>query len=167
MIWTGKSCSNDALRKHGILPAREPTPKTPSPPPSPSLDDLLDDFSINELRELSEDAPDDETERYIAAHRQKRLQELKQEERRARFGRVYPIGREEYTKEVTEASNIDEEDDKAGKGTGVICFLYKDGSANLLSFIITAKSHIVSLEVIVHSNMYALLLPDIPEPNLS
>jgi len=74
----------------------------------------------------------------------------------ARFGRVYPIGRDDYTREVTEASKAsvdedgnvvsedrkrdeDDEDDeedgvgdrkkdkKGGKGTGVVCFLYKDG----------------------------------------
>jgi hypothetical protein len=40
---------------------------------------------------------------------------------------VYPIGREEYTREVTEASLIDQDDDDDEKGTGVVCFLYKDG----------------------------------------
>jgi hypothetical protein len=49
-------------------------------------------------------------------------------QKRARFGRVYPIGRDDYTREVTEASKINEEDDEEDKGTGVICFLYKDGS---------------------------------------
>jgi len=83
---------------------------------------------------------------------------MRKEEKRNRFGRVYPIGRPDYTKEVTEASkeNVDtkgedeeeeEEDDRVetgagsfgvkqeednkgiakGKGTGVVCFLYKDG----------------------------------------
>lgn len=118
---------NDALRKHGILPPRIPTPPTPSPPPSPTLDEFLDDFTVSELRELSEDAPDEETERFIAAYREQRLRELKQEQKKAKFGRIYPIGREDYTREVTEASSIDEEGDKEGKGTGVICFLYKDG----------------------------------------
>ena len=47
--------------------------------------------------------------------------------KRARFGRVYPIGREDYTREVTEASKISEDGDEDEKGTGVICFLYKDG----------------------------------------
>ena len=40
---------------------------------------------------------------------------------------MYPIGREDYTREVSEASEVDEDDDKDGKGTGVVCFLYKDG----------------------------------------
>ncbi|KAF4614981.1 hypothetical protein D9613_003302 [Agrocybe pediades] len=118
---------NDALRKHGILPPRPPTPRTPSPPPSPTFDDLLNDFTPHELQELAEDAPDDETERLIALHRKQRLAEEKRDEARARFGEVYPIGREDYTREVTEASMKDEEDDDNEKGTGVVCFLYKDG----------------------------------------
>lgn len=63
----------------------------------------------------------------IAAHRKKRLTDEREEENLARFGRVYPIGREDYTREVTEASKVDEEDDDNEKGTGVVCFLYKDG----------------------------------------
>ena len=119
--------SNDALRKHGIIPPREPTPPSPPPPPSPTFDDLLNDFTPSELQELSEDAPDDEAERMVSAYRQQRLAEQRKEDKKARFGRVYPIGREDYTREVTEASNIDEEDDGEEQGTGVVCFLYKDG----------------------------------------
>lgn len=117
---------NDALRKHGILPPREPPPPSPSPPPSPTFDDLLNDFTPSELRELSEDAPDDETERIIAAYRRQRLADERHAENKARFGRVYPIGREDYTHEVTEASSVSEEDDEEETGTGVVCFLYKD-----------------------------------------
>ena len=61
------------------------------------------------------------------AFRRQRLAEERSTVKRARFGRVYPIGREDYTREVTEASKISEEDDKDENGTGVICFLYKDG----------------------------------------
>lgn len=118
---------NDALRKHGILPPREPTPPSPSPPPSPTFDDLLNDFTSSELQELSEDAPDDDTERMIAAYRNQRLADERKEDKKGRFGRVYPIGREDYTREVTEASNVDQDDDDNEKGTGVVCFLYKDG----------------------------------------
>ncbi|KAJ4463329.1 thioredoxin-like protein [Lentinula edodes] len=118
---------NDALRKHGIIPAREPTPPSPSPPPSPTFSDLLNDFTPSELREISEDAPDDETERMIAAYRRQRIADEKTLDKRSRFGRVYPIGRDDYTREVTEASKIDEEGDEKEEGTAVICFLYKDG----------------------------------------
>ncbi|RDB24011.1 Phosducin-like protein 3 [Hypsizygus marmoreus] len=118
---------NDALRKYGVLPPREPTPPTPSPPGSPTMDDLLNDFTPSELREVSEDAPNDETERMILAYRRKRLAEQRKADKRARFGQVYPIGREDYTREVTEASLVNEEDDDEETGTGVVCFLYKDG----------------------------------------
>lgn len=119
--------SNDALRKHGILPPLEKPPPSPSPPPSPTLDDLLDDFTPNELQEISEDARDDEAERVIAEYRRRRIAEIRDDEKKARFGRVYPIGREDYTREVTEASMIDEDGDSKELGTGVVCLLYKDG----------------------------------------
>lgn len=60
-------------------------------------------------------------------HRRQRLADERKDQARARFGRVYPIGREDYTREVTDASKIDEEDDDNERGTGVVCFLYKDG----------------------------------------
>ena len=119
--------SNDALRKHGILPQLPEAPPSPSPPPSPTLDDLLDDYELKELQEISEDAPDDEAESVIAAYRRQRIAEIAQDEKKARFGRVYPIGREDYTKEVTEASMVNEDGDLKKTGTGVVCFLYKDG----------------------------------------
>ncbi|KZT11108.1 thioredoxin-like protein [Laetiporus sulphureus 93-53] len=117
---------NDALRKHGILPPKPPTPRTPSPPPAPTLEESLEGLSPEDLRALSEDAVDDESERIVERYRRKRLAELKKREK-ARFGRVYPIGREQYTDEVTEASKEQEEGKPEGHGTGVVCFLYKDG----------------------------------------
>lgn len=118
--------SNDALRKHGILPQLPEAPPSPSPPPSPTLDDL-DDYELKELQEISEDGPDDEAERVIAKYRRQRIAEIKQDEKKARFGRVYPIGREDYTREVTQASMVNEDGDSNETGTGVVCFLYKDG----------------------------------------
>ncbi|KAF7309692.1 Phosducin domain-containing protein [Mycena indigotica] len=118
---------NDALRKHGIIPPKEVPPPSPSPPPSPTLDDLLEELTPSEMAELAEDAKDEETERAIDAFRRQRLVDERTAAKRARFGRVYPIGREDYTREVTDASSINEEDDEKGLGTGVVCFLYKDG----------------------------------------
>lgn len=118
--------SNDALRKHGILPPREAPPRTPSPPPSPTLREALADLTADELHEL-EDVADDDLQRTVDAFRRQRLAEEQKAIKRTRFGRVYPIGREDYTREVTEASKISEEDDQDERGTGVICFLYKDG----------------------------------------
>ncbi|KAH8991090.1 thioredoxin-like protein [Lactarius hatsudake] len=118
---------NDALRKHGILPPREPTPPSPSPPPPPAFDDILDDLTTEELRELGEDSHDDAAERYIAQFRALRLVQERLEAQRRRFGSVIPIGRDDYTREVTEASKQDEPGEEEARGTGVVCFLYKDG----------------------------------------
>jgi len=119
---------NDALRKHGIIPKLPSPPRTPSPPPSPTLDDLLADFSPRELQERADDAKDEEESRIIEAYRQARLEEIRKEQHLARFGEVYPIGRDDYTREVTDASKQDEDsEDMKGLGTGVVCFLYKDG----------------------------------------
>ena len=120
-------CSNDALRKHGILPPREPEPRTPSPPPSPTLDELLDDLPTSELNDLGEDTGDETKQHIIEQHKRQRVHEERERLKRARFGRVYPIGRDDYTREVTEASKVSEEGDEEEKGTGVVCFLYKDG----------------------------------------
>ncbi|KAF9009495.1 thioredoxin-like protein [Cyathus striatus] len=118
---------NDALRKHGILPPRPKTPPTPSPPSSPTLEEALEDFDEAELLELAEDAHDEETEHLIAQYHQRRLDDERNERKRACFGRVYPISREDYTREVTDASKFNEADDEKERGTGVVCFLYKDG----------------------------------------
>ncbi|KAG1842287.1 thioredoxin-like protein [Suillus tomentosus] len=118
---------NDALRKYGIIPPKETTPPTPSPPSSPKLHDVLDDLTLEELKELGEEITDEDLDRDIDSYRRQRLAQEQLQQKRARFGRVYPIGRDDYTREVTEASKIDEEGDEEEKGTGVICFLYKDG----------------------------------------
>lgn len=47
-------------------------------------------------------------------------------ERNRRFGRVYPIGKGDYKREVTEASMEDLEGEPEGSGTGTVCFLFKD-----------------------------------------
>jgi hypothetical protein len=75
---------------------------------------------------------DSETERLILAFREQRLKDLKKEERKGRFGSVLPISRDEYNREVTEASKVDDRDehddgDDEIEGTGVVCFLFKEG----------------------------------------
>jgi hypothetical protein len=87
----------------------------------------LDEYDLKELQELSEDAPDAESERLIAQYRRQRIADEKKEQRRARFGRVYPIGREDYTREVTEASKMNDDDDDEEKGTGVYVSFTKTG----------------------------------------
>lgn len=80
-----------------------------------------------ELKGIGEDANDDEVERLAEKCRRRRLGEINKAES-SRFGRVYPISRDGYTREVTEASKVTVPGDP-GKGTGVVCLLYKDGCA--------------------------------------
>lgn len=61
------------------------------------------------------------------------MEEVKKLNRTRRYGSVLPIGRESYTREINEASEEDVDPDNAdlkGKGTGVVCFLWKDGCVN-------------------------------------
>jgi hypothetical protein len=119
--------SNDALRKHGILPPKPEAPRSPSPPPSPTLSEELDDLTLDELKYRVEEGDEDEDiEREVAKMQRQRFEEMLKEDREARFGRVYPISREDYTREVTDASKEKEtEDSPEEEGTGVVCFLYK------------------------------------------
>ncbi|TFK72371.1 thioredoxin-like protein [Pluteus cervinus] len=153
---------NDALRKHGILPPKEAPPPSPSPPPSPTLSDFLDDFNPSEMRELADEAKDDETERAILAHRRRLLEQEKKDERKARFGRVYPIAREDYTREVTDASLINEEDDDDEQGTAVVCFLYKDGIPRSE----VATTHIRTLAARYPRTKFVSIIGDKCIPNL-
>jgi len=125
--------SNDALRQHGIIPPKVQPPPSPSPPPSPALaSTLAAGPSIDGLDLL--DAADSDEERLIDSYRRQRLSELKKESKNSRrFGSILPISREDYTREVTEASKAPEPDENEKEegdpylGTGVICFLYQDG----------------------------------------
>lgn len=85
--------------------------------------------TVEDLDEELETADDDE-ERILQQIRQQRMRELAAASAKARFGRVYPISRPDYTREVTEASkepgNLSETDETR-KGTGVVCFLYNSG----------------------------------------
>lgn len=132
--------SNDALRQYGIIPPKPAAPKTPSPPASPTLASALAAGSptLDELDLLDEAAVDSDEERLIASYKRQRLNEMKAEGKATRrFGEVQPIGRDDYTREVTEASKVaesDEEEKHEGDGwhgTGVVCFLYQDGYANI------------------------------------
>ncbi|CAD6891698.1 unnamed protein product [Tilletia laevis] len=92
--------------------------------------------------ELKLDEDDDQERKLMLRLREQRMAEMRTKERRARFGRVFPISRVDYTREVTEAwkedpdrpqgSDTGDRSDGAGsksesKGTAVVCFLYKDG----------------------------------------
>ena len=91
-----------------------------------------------DLRKMAEDTKDDELERLAEKFRRHHLEEIKKAES-ARFGRVYPIGRDDYTREVTEASKVTIPGD-SGKGTGVVCLLYKDGSVRFSRYFLDLTS---------------------------
>ncbi|CUA72390.1 Phosducin-like protein 3 [Rhizoctonia solani] len=119
---------NDILRKHGIIPERPKTPPSPPPAPSPTISEKLKGASDTALKELEDDAGDSETERIVQEYRRKRMQEFRKEQKRGRFGEMIPIGRDDYKREVTEASQVDEEGmEGRGFGQPVVCYLYKDG----------------------------------------
>jgi hypothetical protein len=120
-------------------------PKAPSPPPSPTLASALATGSptLDELDLLADEgAADSDEERLIEKYKRQRLLDMRKDERATRrFGEVYPIGREDYTREVTEGSKAEESDEdskvneegETWRGTGVICFLYQDGLVVRLS----------------------------------
>lgn len=62
-----------------------------------------------------------------------------------KFGRVYNIGKVDYKREVTDASNEELPGEPEGWGTGVVCVLFKDRCvrlrrvASLPSFAIVAE----------------------------
>ena len=62
--------------------------------------------TVADLDEELETADDDE-ERILLRLRQQRMQELSISTKMARFGRVYPISRPDYTREFTDASKED------------------------------------------------------------
>lgn len=99
---------------------------------------------------LEGDNLDSDDERMFESYRQKRLAEIKSDEKKGRFGTMEPLGREDFVREVTEGSRIkadgsgpegeeevnsdDSEDDEPPsmlqsrklKGTGVVVYLFKD-----------------------------------------
>jgi hypothetical protein len=76
--------------------------------------DPLSLASLDELDELLEE--EDDNEKAINAYRDKRLQELKEQQARNRWGSVYDIGRDDWISEVTDCS----------KSCWVIVHLYQD-----------------------------------------
>ncbi|KAL9937179.1 hypothetical protein V8E36_003588 [Tilletia maclaganii] len=93
--------------------------------------------------DLKLDEDDDEERKLLLRLREERMAQMRVKEKRAQFGRIYPISRVDYTREVTEASKEDPDRPQGSdtgdarpaengaegekKGTAVVCYLYKDG----------------------------------------
>ena len=90
---------------------------------------------------MEADNLDSDDERMFDDYRRKRLAEMRQDEKKGRFGSMEPLAREDFVKEVTEGSKLnaeglaeveeDEDEDeqvlsRSMKGTGVVVFLFKD-----------------------------------------
>ncbi|KAK3693614.1 thioredoxin-like protein [Podospora appendiculata] len=96
---------NDILRKHGVIPEREPSP-------TPMIEEALNEArrlahenrlqgkDLDELDELE----DEEDEEFLEIYRQQRMRELNALRKKAVHGSVYPISKPEYSREVTDAS---------------------------------------------------------------
>ncbi|WWC89695.1 uncharacterized protein L201_004620 [Kwoniella dendrophila CBS 6074] len=102
---------NDALRAHGILP-----PKPPSRSPSPDIPNITHEDAIRTLAItadtdqlvslLENENLDSDDEKIFEDYRKKRLNQLKIREKKSRFGTMEPLSREDFVKQVTEASKI-------------------------------------------------------------
>ncbi|GAA6017968.1 hypothetical protein JCM10207_002724 [Rhodosporidiobolus poonsookiae] len=114
---------NEALRKHGIIPPKDTSadrsPSPPPAPPSPTLSELdLEDLDLSR----DDSTRRDELERALEERRAREKVALG----KRRFGRVYNIGKVDYKREVTEASEQELPGEPDGWGTGVVCVLFKD-----------------------------------------
>lgn len=96
---------NDILRKHKIIPEK---PKDLEPEIQEALvearhrhhENRLEDKTLDELDALE----DDEDEAFLNQYREKRMAEIRQLDRKAMYGQVYPIQKVDYARDVTEES---------------------------------------------------------------
>jgi len=128
------TCSNDALRARGIIPPKASERRSPSPSIQPShaetLQNKLETSNLSDDEDLLDLEDEDIPSSILEKYRAERMEQVAKLNKTRRFGSVLPIGRESYTREINEASeqDIDEENQELkGKGTGVVCFLWKDG----------------------------------------
>ncbi|XP_071694117.1 uncharacterized protein [Rutidosis leptorrhynchoides] len=111
---------DDIQRKLGNLPPKEPVWKPD--PFTPAQDDnslpkdanWIDHKTQEELEDLEDDLDDD---RFLQEYRRKRLAEMKQVVKIAKFGSVMPISGSDFVREVSQAPS----------DVWVVVILYKDG----------------------------------------
>lgn len=99
----------------------------------------LEDKDLSDLEELE----DDEDDEFLEFYKQKRLNEIKKLQERAKYGSVYHISKPEYNKEVTECSKGSKKanyiDDHAdNKDDGVYVFVHLTCEAKLQSRLLSS-----------------------------
>ncbi|KAK9272267.1 hypothetical protein L1049_002638 [Liquidambar formosana] len=113
---------DDIQRKLGNLPPK-PTPFKPPPfTPSPDEDSLpkdkawVDEKTEEELEDL-EDDPNLDDDSFLQEYRKKRLAEMREAVKIAKFGSVIPISGSDFVREVSQAPS----------DVWVVVILYKEG----------------------------------------
>lgn len=115
---------DDIQRKLGNLPPKppafKPAPFAPSDDHESKLKDKswINDKNEEELEDL-EDDPDLDDDRFLQEYRKKRLAEIREASKVAKFGSVIPISGSDFVREVSQAS----------PDVWVVVILYKDGYA--------------------------------------
>ncbi|CAK9869873.1 unnamed protein product [Sphagnum jensenii] len=113
---------DDIQRKLGNLPAKpppsRPAPWIAAPDEKEAIKDRawLDNKTEEELEELADD-PDLDDDRFLEEYRKKRVAELREVARKARFGSVQSITGSDFIREVSQAP----------PDVWVVVHLYKDG----------------------------------------
>ncbi|XP_051133147.1 uncharacterized protein LOC127252852 isoform X3 [Andrographis paniculata] len=111
---------DDIQRKLGNLPAKapafKPSPFTPAEDKDskPKDKSWIDEKTEEELEDLEDDLDDD---RFLDEYRKKRLAELREAVKVAKFGSVIPISGSDFVREVSQAP----------QDVWVVVLLYKDG----------------------------------------
>jgi len=112
---------NDVLREKGILPAKPKEKEFTEDEIVRMVEDAAQkkqgnakDYADMTLEEI-EALEDEEDEKIVRQYRQQRLEEIKQDQSRARFGDVREITAEDYVQEVN----------KAGEDVWVVLHLYQ------------------------------------------
>lgn len=117
---------------------------------------MEDDDDLEDLED--DDIPQSILEKY----RSERMEEVKKLDKTRRYGSVLPIGRESYTREINEASEEDIDSDNPelkDKGTGVVCFLWKDGYVGIYGrFVLKFKYELILLSSLFF-HRYVLRFP--------
>lgn len=97
---------NDILRKHGVIPEKQPSPTRQIEEALIQARELAHEHRL-EGKDLDElDAlEDDEDEAFLESYRQKRMNEMAELQTASVYNQVYPVQKPDYSKEVTEESS--------------------------------------------------------------